>query len=171
MQSLFTNLREHVLQATLGDAPVRDVEALLVRLDINEEHLRIEAFQGNLVDEVAIELPDQLSSRDVGPQKLLQICHYVSIQLLVFFMSPHVHKQMVAASILRFQMNLRPNAPQQAIVDYANSVTENVGLLHRVCRDHHRLRAPQLCDYIPELSPVFRVQACARLIQVDDFRV
>ena len=48
-----------------------------------------------------------------------------------------IDEEVVATAVEHLEPILRPDAPEHAVVDYADSVAEHVGLLHRVgCQDH-----------------------------------
>ena len=83
----------------------------------------------------------------------------------------HRHVAVVARAILVLEVQRGAEAVQPAARHDRDRISERVGLLHRVRRQHDHAPLLRLLDDVPHAAPVDRVHPRRRLVEIDHLRV
>src|SRR5207249_4597654 len=78
----------------------------------------------------------------------------------------------VIAAKLMNQLGRRTQRDHFAMIDDSHAVTEPLGFVHVVRREHHDAAGGFVAaDYVPKLPPRLRIEAGRRLVQEEELRI
>ena len=121
----------------MRNSPINNFQIGFVLLYFLEEQIGIKILQRHLVYELSIEVAQ---FERLGHEMLDEIREglmhaffrniFERIQCIELFLLEAVDEEVIPTAIKQLQPILRPNTPQNAIINNSNPVTEYVGLLH-----------------------------------------